>query len=344
MTGRERVLATLRGEPPQATPVAAFYAMESGVELAGFTRRDIRTDPAKYVQTCALMQEVIHSDIILAGGEDLMVIAEAAPGLGLSQQEVMERNRNAKPLLDSKADLDKFSARNLDENKGRFGYYTEICRGLKEGISDALPVASVYAPWTTATMLRGIENLIYDTIDDPDFVARILRCCTDICQTVAGAVVRAGAAAFIGDPAAGCTLISPDMFRRWARPYLAEALEATRGIRILHICGSTDPIIEDLASLGAGAISIDNMTSLSKAMEAARGRVAVMGNIATDLYVAGTAEQMESAIRDCFQAARGKGRFILASGCQIPWNATIESIKSFMEIGRSYAALERTRQ
>ena len=203
MSGKKRVLSTLKGKPVGATPVAAFYAMEGGVELANFTRKDIRIDPAKYVTTCALMQDLIHSDIVLAAGDDMLVVTQAAPELGLSQQEITERNRQAKPLLDDKADLDKLSADYLDETEGRFAYYMELCRGLNETVTDALPVVSLYAPWTMATMLRGIENLIYDTIDDPEFVHRILRRCTEICKSIAASIASTGVVLLQGDPAAG---------------------------------------------------------------------------------------------------------------------------------------------
>jgi uroporphyrinogen-III decarboxylase len=106
---------------------------------------------------------------------------------------------------------------------------------------------------------------------------------------------------------------------------------------ILHVCGNTNPIMEDLCSLGADALSIDSIASLPTAMEAAQGKMTIMGNVPTELFVTGTMEEMEGAVKECFESTKGKGKFMIFPGCQIPWNATMDRIKGYMDLARRYA-------
>ena len=72
-------------------------------------------------------------------------------------------------------------------------------------------------------MLRGVESLIYDTADDPQFVDRLLRYVIEFAKMVGDAVLETGVGMMtVSDPSAGSSVISPDMFRKWARPYLGD--------------------------------------------------------------------------------------------------------------------------
>lgn len=48
--------------------------------------------------------------------------------------------------------------------------------------------------------------------------------------------------------------------------------------------------------------------------EVGRGKVVVIGNVATELFLEGTGEQIEDAVRRCVGAAAGQAGYILSSG------------------------------
>ena len=104
----------------------------------------------------------------------------------------------------------------------------------------------------------------------------------------------------------------------------------------MHICGYIDPIMEDVISTGVTAISIDEASSLKKMVEVAKGKAEVIGNVPTSLFLDGTKEDMEKAVKNCIEvAAKGSG-YILASGCEIPDISPIENVRNFFEAGYKY--------
>ena len=118
----------------------------------------------------------------------------------------------------------------------------------------------------------------------------------------------------------------------------------------LHICGYIDPMAEDVIQVGLSPLSIDNPTSLEKIMALAKERgTTVMGNVRTTLFHRGTKEAMEQDIRRCIDTAARYSHFILASGCEIPRNSTVDRIDHYFQAARSYGReymekLQRGRQ
>ena len=96
-------------------------------------------------------------------------------------------------------------------------------------------------------------------------------------------------------------------------------------------------MVEDVIDVGLSPLSIDNPTSLEKVMGLAREKkITVMGNVQTGLFYNGTKEHMEQDIRRCIDTAAPHSHFILASGCEIPRNSTIDRIDHYFEYARTY--------
>ena len=91
-----------------------------------------------------------------------------------------------------------------------------------------------------------------------------------------------------------------------------------------------------MVETGAAAISIDEPTDLAKAVEVARGKAVVIGNVSTSLFYLGSKDDMERAVKDCIDIAAPNSGFILASGCEVPGIAPPEKIQWFMEAAREF--------
>ncbi len=129
------------------------------------------------------------------------------------------------------------------------------------------------------------------------------------------------------------------MYREFVKPYHQEIVDYFREKKIshiLHICGYIDPIMEDIASIGVDAVSIDDPSSLRKMVEVSEKRVVVIGNVATALSAEGSKEQIEAAVKDCIEAAVGGSYYILSPGCQLPANTRTENIQYFLEAAHKY--------
>jgi len=95
-----------------------------------------------------------------------------------------------------------------------------------------------------------------------------------------------------------------------------------------------------MVETGAAAISVDEPTNLAKAVEVARGKAVVIGNVSTNLFFLGSKDAMEKAIRNCIDIAAPNSGFILASGCEVPGIAPPEKIQWFMDAARKFGRYE----
>jgi uroporphyrinogen decarboxylase len=89
-----------------------------------------------------------------------------------------------------------------------------------------------------------------------------------------------------------------------------------------------------MVETGAAAISVDEPTNLAKAVEVARGKAVVIGNVSTSLFFLGSKDDMERAVKNCIDIAAPKSGFILASGCEVPGIGPPEKIQWFMDAAR----------
>ena len=89
-----------------------------------------------------------------------------------------------------------------------------------------------------------------------------------------------------------------------------------------------------MVETGAAAISIDEPTNFAKAIQVAKGKAVVIGNVNTSLFFLGSKEEMEKEIKNCIDMGASGSGFILASGCEVPGIAPPERVQWFMDAAR----------
>jgi len=342
-TGRDHMASVFGGERTDRIPVRTLASFTPVLKRAGVTSKEVRTQPDKFVKAMVTLLEIVPQDgmTILVG--DVAMFAEL---FGFSFQQLKSISLEGSPFGD-KSTLTK--AKLPDPKRyERLVYYLEICEKSISALPEVMIDAMSVSPWSTAMMTRGMENMIIDTKDDPQFVHELLRFTTEFAKMVGAALLETGIDYLtIADPSAGCSVISPKMFREWVRPYLGETINYLKSHSekpiMLHVCGYTDPIMEDIVSLGVDAISMDGPASLKKMVEVSQGRVVIEGNFPGEVFAEGTREEIEEKVKECVDtAAEPSGyKYILCSGCQVPGNAPLENIKHFMEYGRQYGRYQK---
>lgn len=337
-TGKDHVAAVLGNGQTDRIPVRAMQGFRPILELAGVTGKEINTQPDKYVKALATVNEVFPMDVIATLVGDPALSAEIA---GISLKE-LKAFAPGETVLKDKTTLSKLKVRDANEYE-RLAYVKEICETATKALPDVVLDAVTLSPWSTAMIMRGMEATIYDSVDDPDFVHALLRFTTDLSKVIGDAVLETGVGMLtLGDPSAGCSVLSPSMFRNWAKPYLLETIshfkKQNKAPIFLHICGYVDPIMEDLVSLGVDGLSIDAPSSLKKMVEISQKRIVIEGNFPGELYFQGTREQIEEKVKESVEiAAEPNGyRYILCSGCQVPDNAPLENVRIFLDAGKHY--------
>jgi len=339
ITARDRIEAVFRGECLDRIPVYISCAVSEYVaEKLGYSRLEILTEPEKEFKALQVSQEEFPSDVIRVPADPLLPDTLAAR----SKLKAGGSTTPREPMLANKEKVNDLKARDPRESKS-YKPYLEMVGRIKDMFPDNPAVAMCPGVWSSSAGMRGPEKFLYDIRDDPDFVHSVLRFNTDLAKSRGEALSEAGTDMLVfGDPNAGCSFISPKIYREFVKPYHKEVIDYLRDrvpVRLgFHICGYTDPIMEDIVSLSLDWFEIDAPSSLEKMKEISRGKMVVRGNTPTEIFARGTEQEMDDAVRECVEKGAPEGRYILAPGCAIPWNVNPDNAKAFIRAAKKYGA------
>jgi hypothetical protein len=196
-------------------------------------------------------------------------------------------------------------------------------RGITRGMVPGFEVYGQPGCWQDAAVLVGIERLILETYDDPQWVHALLAILRDrkraCLRSMKGArfdILELGG----GD--ASSTVISPSIFDTFVAPYDCELIGAAHeaGQRVVyHTCGGMMPLLERIAAMNPDAMetftppSLGGDADLSEAKSRIGDRVCLIGGFDQCRYFQGcTPAETRAAVRRCFAQAGKGGGYILA--------------------------------
>jgi len=345
LSGKQRVSAafkkTFSDAQPELDRVPAYvFTGQVNAQLVGASIRDFLTKPEVFVKAQVAAFERYKPDIMIMMW-DLAIDTEA---MG-NEMEFPENSMSMtkKEILADKGKLGSIEVPDPSKD-GRLPGYIEATAATKEALSGAIVSGIIAGPWTIAAGLRGAERLIYDTVDDPDFVHELMDLCSQASTRFAEAISAIGVGLGYSEAPCSCSLISPQIYREFVFPYHKRIVDQFKEQKIgvgLHVCGYSDPILEDVVATGVTNVSIDALTDFSAGVEACRGKAVLIGNVATDLFARGTREDMAQAVKHCIDNAPQDSGFVLAPGCEVPGIATPEKIEWFMELANELGSVER---
>jgi len=194
--------------------------------------------------------------------------------------------------------------------------------------------------------LRGMNNLLIDYMENPDFAKRIARIVTDYKKRIAERAIEEGADIILtGDDYAYRTapIMSPKSFHEFVLPYLQEmiSLVKDRGLPFIkHTDGNIWSIIDMMVEAGIDAIDplepIAGM-DIGKVKEIYGARIALIGNIdCTELLTHGTREMVVEAVKETIAKAGVGGGYILASSNSIHPGVRPENYRAMVRAAREY--------
>lgn len=177
--------------------------------------------------------------------------------------------------------------------------------------------------WQQACCFYGVENMIMECYDDPEWVYEFLK----IMQRPKIAQMRSSKGARfdlieLGGGDASTTVISPKIFNEFVAPYDSEIIRVAHeaGQRIVyHTCGGMMPILEDIAAMGTDAMEtftppgMGGDTDLAEAKRRIGDKVCMIGGLDQQQFFGKcSAEETRKEVRRCFEAAGQGGGFILS--------------------------------
>jgi len=339
ITGRDRVKACMKRTHADRIPIGVIWG-PFRARVLGCPLKDYWQDWRKLVEGTVRCYELCPTDTVSLSWDIHMEAEAVGSHLEFPDDGVPGVNWY---LLSQKAALGNLNLSQI-QNSGRVPAYIEACRAVVNSLKDCALSGTVTGPWTIATGLRGTQELIFDTLDDPRFVEELMEFTTEATQRLGNQVLGTGLSLTMGEAASSCSLISPSIYRRFIKPYHQEVVRFFREKKAglsLHVCGYIDPIMEDLVELGIVALSLDNPSSLKRMVEVSKKKIVLIGNVATSLFASGTKEEIDSKVEDCIRVAAPGGAYIISSGCELPYNATMDRVQLFIHAAQEYGKTEK---
>ncbi len=239
-------------------------------------------------------------------------------------------------LLADPATLGRLRAPDPHQSGSRMANRVEAVRLLRRQAGDTHFVEGwVEGPFAESADLRGINTLMLDFYDDPDFIHALAAFTVEVALKFATAQIEAGADIIgVGDAAA--SLIGRELYDDFVFPHeqrLVRGIHAAGGRVRLHICGRTQQLADALAKLDCEIVDLDTMVDLRAARAAMGGRQVLLGNIHTVNVVRnGTPGDLRQALAAC--RAEAGPAWIAGAGCEVPRHSPAENVRCFSECGR----------
>jgi len=185
--------------------------------------------------------------------------------------------------------------------------------------------------------LRGVNELMLDFTDNPEFVIELLELCTEQEKEFALEQIKAGAD-FIGIGDAVASLIGPKNYCKFALPYEKRIIDEIHkaGAKVkLHICGDISKILDYVCDTGADIIDIDWMVDFNTAVKKFEGKSTASGNFnPVSILLEGNEKVVENAVISCINA--GTNTTFIAAGCEVPRNTSIENMLTVDKVLKKY--------
>jgi uroporphyrinogen decarboxylase len=298
--------------------------------------------PDKMAKALIAGQRELGYDGIYAGWESSFNIVAEAMGCKMRTPEdgvpSIEDN-----IVKQTNDIDKLRVPDPSKD-GRLPTNLQAIRIIRETIGDSIPIFS-YAPGplTLSGILRGTSALMLDLIRNPEFVHQLNNIAAEASKTFVLAKIKSGADIIVvADPSASTTMISPRMFEQFALPYIKDVLSAVskaKAIPSLHICGETTPILEKMVETGARILEVDHQVNLMEAKQKIGTKVCIQGNVnPTGALLRGSPKEVLTEARRCLEDAAPGGGYILSTGCEVPYEARIENVRSLVDAAKKYSS------
>lgn len=339
MTPRDRVLAAMKGESLDRPPAAIFTqsATLGQMDKVGAAWPEAHKDAELMAKLGCAQADLYGFECVRAP----FCLTAETEALGA---RVAVDKKDASPMIkDHPCHFDPMSGEYDDPANlipveeflatGRPAIAIEAMKLMKKTHGEEFAVvAGNTGPFTLTGNLVNTENMVFGMMMDPDAVDKWVAAVNPYVEAYTQALFEAGADVVqCSEPSGSTDMLSPDMFTGASGKHCATSLRPSpekEKFTVLHICGDTLPIIPFMADTGVTGLSVEEKVDSYKAVEAAAGRVIMVGNVGSvrPLYM-GTPEEVVEGVNYSIDAGFG----VLSSGCGIAVQTPDENMQAFVD-------------
>jgi MtaA/CmuA family methyltransferase len=327
MTSRERVLSHLAGKPVDRLPLMPITMMFACEQIKA-RYRDYCTDHRVLVEAQTRTAETFGFDYVNTMSDPAREAADCGATVAYFDHQPVALVEDRALLADKR----KLASLKPPDPLGGGRMYNGIqaVALLKQNVGHEKIVEGwIEGPIAEGADLRGINTLMTDFYDDPQFVKDLFDFVVEMELRFAREQIRAGADIIgIGDAAA--SLIGPHFYREFVFPKEKKLIDGVHalGAKVrLHICGNTRQFLDALGTLGCEIVDLDYLAPIGEGRQQMGPSQVLLGNVnPVAVLREGTPEAVTRAITDCHHQAGP--RFIVGAGCEVPRDTPVDNLRA----------------
>lgn len=310
-----------------AAPLMGFPS----IQLTSTTLRQNLCDAKQHAESILKLDDQIDADILFP----MMNLSIEAGALGLPVN--YPENESPSVLnhpVDEDTDLAPYRLINIFDD-AHVKNHLAVVKILSEK-SDKPVCAYVAGPYTLAGLLMSAMEISMATLTDPEMVHEVLDLCLKIIIDYSTALIEAGAEAIcVLDPTA--MMLSPDGYAEFAGAPMKKLNAALQVPVILHICGNTTHLIENMCETGVQALSLDYAVHFADILDRVPADIILMGNIdPVNVMLRGSVTEVVVATQELLDSISARA-FLPSNGCDLPHDTPLENIVAFTETVKNWA-------
>jgi len=357
MTGKERILKALNLQEPDMVPVFEMGINEASIVNLGRHFTD-DVPPIKHITDMGIEEQLRYMDLLSLilkelgndGVSTVFIIRKDRVGGDLAKDKygtIYHLSEVGEPVpvegpVQSVADLARLA---FEPDPADYAMLQYLVHTMGRDVAHFFAIPDLFR---LSWQLRGgMDRLLLDYMRNRELVLALARVTTDFCKAALGMARDYGADVIIleGDLAFNTsTLMSPDQYRRFIKPYHAEIISYCheKGMKVVkHSDGNLWPILDDLVEVGFDGIHPiqPQCMDIREVKEHLKGRSAVVGNIdCSFLLPFGTTEEVDKSVRETIRVAAPGGGYIISSSNSIHPGCKPENYIAMVKAARKYGA------
>jgi [methyl-Co(III) methanol-specific corrinoid protein]:coenzyme M methyltransferase len=324
MTSRQRVLAALRREPVDRTPVCNPTSVAT-VELMDLVDAPF-PEACRVPESMARLAATSYTELGFDTIMPVYTIIQESSALGCKIQWEQKDNwptvKMREPIWEKPEDISIPS--NFLTHPDTKCVLDAIKILRKEFGNDVAIIGKTMGPWSLGYHCFGVEPFLLMSLDDPGQTKLVLDKLKEATVQFGVAQMEAGADALtLPDHATG-DLVSAEYYERYLRDLHIEFVERIPLPLILHICGRTVDRMDFIAQTGMAAFHYDSKNQPAESMGVVRNRISLVGNINNPetLFSKGPEEVRREVYKNLDAAVQ-----LVGPECAIPLQTAIENLK-----------------
>jgi len=217
---------------------------------------------------------------------------------------------------------------------GRMKVFVDVVKELSSKLDTTIG-AYVIGPFSLAGEMNEVNDLLVNTLTEPEFVLKMVDFTVQVISDYANSLFEAGAnTVCVLEPTS--VMLSEELYEQFSlQPFQQIARNVNHKPLILHICGDTTHLIDQMCLSGASALSLDSLVDFNSIVKQVPTDINLIGNVdPVEIFLSGTPQSVCQHTHGLLKEMAGHSNFILSSGCDLPLDTPLENIQAFMETAK----------